>query len=96
MRLKNIKAAGLIVAISPLQAMAQAVNDVFGDVETKGNLLVDWFTSGFFAFAVVAFALLFVVVGFLQGKIEWTRAITIVVASILLGQVPKLALWLIH
>lgn len=96
MKLKNIKQAAWAIALSPLPAMAQAVNDVFGDVETKGNMLVDWFTGGFFAFAIVALALLFVIVSFLQGRMEWTRALTIVIASILIGQVPKIAMWLIH
>lgn len=84
------------MALCPLSAMAQSVTDVFGGVEEKGNMLVEWFTSGFFAFALVALALIFVIVSFLQGRMEWTRALTITIASILIGQVPKIAMWLIH
>ncbi len=84
------------ITMLPNAVLAQAVSDVFGEVETKGNMLVDWFTGGFFAFAIVALSLLFVIVSFLQGRMEWTRALTIVLASILIGQVPNIANWLIH
>jgi hypothetical protein len=86
----------IIQNIISQNAAAQAVNDVFGEVENKGNILVSWLTSGFFAFAIVALALMFVIVSFLQGKMEWTRALTIVISSILIGQIPNIAAWLIH
>lgn len=76
--------------------LAQDVNEVFSEVENKGNVVVEWLTSGFFAFVIVVLALTYVVVGFLQGKLEWTRAITIIICSILIGQIPSIATWLIH
>ena len=96
MKLNKPKAAAVAVALSPLSAIAQTATDVFTDVETKGTLIMNWFTNGWFAIAMVTFSLLFVVISFLQGRMEWTRAIAIVIASIVVGQVPKLAAYLVN
>jgi type IV secretory pathway VirB2 component (pilin) len=90
----NINAA-ILTALIPTISKADDADEVFADIEDKGNIVIDFLTNGAFAFIVVVLALLWVTIGFLQSKMEWQRCLTIVLAAVALGNIPTIARWLL-
>jgi hypothetical protein len=76
-------------------AWAVSDADLFKKVEKKGNVLIDFLTSGWFAFAITSAALIYVITAILQGKMELIRGFIIVGACFLLSNVPTIAEWII-
>lgn len=71
------------------------VEDVFNDIEDKGNTVIDFLTSGFFAIMVVTVAIIYISYRWMQRNIEFTTALVIFLGAILLGNAPAVAEWLI-
>jgi len=86
--------AGAVVAF-PFEKAYASIEDVFGEAEEKGNVIVTFLTSGWFGFALVAGALAYVALGIMGGRMELSRAAWIVFGSFLLGRVPAIASWLL-
>jgi hypothetical protein len=85
----------LFSVIAAKSSWAVSDTDLFKDVEKKGNVLIDFLTSGWFAFAITSAALIYVITAILQGKMELIRGFIIVGACFLLSNVPTIAEWII-
>jgi Zn-dependent protease with chaperone function len=58
----------LFSVIAAKSSWAVSDTDLFKDVEKKGNVLIDFLTSGWFAFAITSAALIYVITAILQGN----------------------------
>ena len=93
--MKRLYALLNLVLLSLSSSAYAQVQDVFDDVEDKGNVIIEFLTSGFFAVMVVTAAIIYIAYMWMQRKIEMTTAVLIFLGAIFLGNAGRVAEWLI-
>ncbi|MCI5108840.1 MAG: hypothetical protein MRY49_03280 [Candidatus Pacebacteria bacterium] len=76
-------------------AFAVSEDELFKESTEKGDVILEFLTTGWFAFAVTAAVLLYVIFQMVQGKMEFMKAFIIVFTTFLLSNVLTIAKWIV-